>query len=139
MGMVRFVAQHLTRLRTLAVRRLVATCVILSMIAAPLVSAFAAHHANDVHVSGLSLLQGLSDPGSVVPDKARPSLKAADTKPQPKHTQPVADHDCHGCAAAVMPAAPSHGAREIVAVHAAGPAPFCLGRTVSIDLPPPRA
>ena len=136
--MVRLLAQFLTRLRSLAFRRLVAACVVLAMVSVPLVGAFAVHHANDLDVPALSLSQGISDPTKVVSDQGSHLLEIADTKSPSNHPQAVADHDCHGCAAAVVPEPPSHGVSEIIVAHSDGPVLFGYGRFVSTDLRPPR-
>lgn len=140
--MLRIVAQHLLRIRALAFRRLVAACVVLAMLGASLVSALATHHADDAHASRLSLSQILTGAADLTGDAAAREKRAGSEQPdhsQPDHSQPVADHDCHGCAAALLPAAPAPAPGTMTAAPVAAAGTLGFGRAVPTDLRPPRA
>lgn len=106
-----------------ALRRVLALFMVASLMLGPLSAAMAAHHAEDVDAT-LVLMSAGDIAGHTLPDHA---------------SVPVGDHDCHGCAAAML-------AAPVVAPSARMPAPADVlsdalvpGRGPASAFRPPRA
>lgn len=115
--MVRNLAHALRAIPRLAIRRMVAVAVMLCLAVGALGETMAAHHIDDVD-SVVAMSDGAADQGQSLPS---------------------ADHDCHGCAIAVL-----HAPLEIVIARV----PMVLeilsenlveGRVPGAELRPPRA
>ncbi len=124
--MVRNLAHALRVIPCLAIRRMVAVAVTLCLVLGALGETVAAHHIDDID-SVVAMSDGAVDQGA--------AKKTSDHGP----SLPSADHDCHGCAAAVL-----HAPMEIVIARV----PTVLeilsenlveGRVPGAELRPPRA
>ena len=124
--MVRNLAHALRAIPRLAIRRMVAVAVMLCLAVGALGETMAAHHIDDVD-SVVAMSDGAADQGA--------AKKTSDQG----QSLPSADHDCHGCAIAVL-----HAPLEIVIARV----PTVLeilsenlveGRVPGAELRPPRA
>ncbi len=141
LAMLRTSAWHLARLWSLALRRVIAACVVLSMVAAPVAAGLLTHHSDDLDSPAFAAAVAIADaavPPAAQPDAAVAGAKSGDAV-QPKHVVPAADHDCHGCAAVLLPAADATRLTEVVAVTGAASPAFGSGRAIPADPRPPRA
>ncbi len=141
LAMLRTSGWHFARLWSLALRRLIAACVVLSMVAAPVAAGLVTHHSDDLDspafaaaVSGAEVALPLAAAKDVAVDSAKSGAAA-----QTKHVVPSADHDCHGCAAVLLPAADATRLAEVVAVTGTTIPALGSGRAVPADPRPPRA
>jgi hypothetical protein len=131
---------HFARLWSLALRRLIAACVVLSMVAAPVTAGLVTHHSDDLDSPAFAAAVAGAEaalPLAAAKDVAVDSAKNGDA--QTKHVVPSADHDCHGCAAVLLPAADATRLAEVVAVTGTTIPALGSGRAVPADPRPPRA
>ena len=137
--MLRTLAWHVARLWSLALRRLIAACVVLSMVAAPVAAGLVTHHADDLDSTAFAAAVAIADAAvstTAQPDGTVDSAKSGDAA-QTKHVVPSADHDCHGCAAVLLPAADATRLAEVVAVTGTSSPAFGSGRALPAGPPPP--
>lgn len=128
--MLRSSAWHLSRLWSLALRRLIAACVVLAIGAAPVAAGLTPHHVDDLDGPAFVMAGSAVVAAAVAKDGDAGAAK---------HVVPAADHDCHGCAAVLLPSASHTRIADVVAVlEAAGPA-LDTGRAIPADPRPPRA
>lgn len=123
--MVRNLAHALRAIPRLAIRRMVAVAVMLCLVLGALCQTVAAHHIDDVD-SIVAMSDGAADQGA--------AKKALD-----HGSLPTADHDCHGCAVAVLHAPVEIVIARVPTVLAILSENLVEGRAPGAELRPPRA
>ena len=111
------------------------------MVAAPVAAGLHTHHSDDLDSPAFAEAVAVADaavPPAAQPDVTADSAKSGDAAQQ-KHVVPAADHDCHGCAAVLLPAADATRLTEVVGVTGAPSPAFGSGRAIPADPRPPRA
>ncbi|WP_348928819.1 hypothetical protein [Aquabacter sp. CN5-332] len=124
--MVRNLAHALRAIPCLAIRRMVAVAVMFCLVLGPLCETVAAHHVDDVD-SIVAMSDGAVDQG------------AAKTVPDHGPSLPSADHDCHGCAAAVLHAPMEIAIARVPTILEILSENLVAGRVPGAELRPPRA
>lgn len=135
--MLRVLAKAISRVGRPAFRRAVALAVAFCLVAGPVAGAFAAHHMDDLDNAVLMKADSSIEAASLSSDAK--DVLASGKAHHPAKTGAVADHDCHGCSAAMVAAPASARAVPVKAVRQMLRASFGVGRIVPAEDRPPRA
>lgn len=124
--MVRTFAYALRALPDLAFRQVVGIVVLLCLVFGPLGSAMATHHVDDADMA-------------IAMSAGTPNPDAAKSASDHGSSLPNIDHDCHGCAIAVVPVPTDVFLARVASERDLTSEPLVIGQAPSAELRPPRA